>query len=373
MKPIDQEGGELFKLLRKRHIPFAVYRLPGETEVHVMIQYKSHPLRIDKLEQLPDLSGFLISPFPVNGGEDAWLLQPDLVCKPHKAMEIAGNDLETCSLFQHLPFPQNTCQTTDHQSYTSQVKQAATNIRNGDLYKVIISRNKVVQQPASFNPYHFFNDLCNAYPHAMVYFWQLPGLGSWMGATPEPLIKEQKGRIYTVSLAGTQLYQGQALEEVCWREKEIAEQAIVSRFIVQLLDKMGVEEMDITGPHNFRAGNLVHLNTGFSFLADNLRVSRGKFISALHPTPSVAGLPRSESLQLISELESYNRSYFSGLLGPMNISNETHLYVNLRCMQLFDRELVFYSGAGITSASDPEKEWMETENKMMTLLTIMHV
>jgi isochorismate synthase len=219
----------------------------------------------------------------------------------------------------------------------------------------------------------FFDNLCNAYPHAMVYYWQLPGIGSWMGATPEPLMKEQDGRIYTVSLAGTQLYQGQPLEEICWRAKEIAEQAIVSRFIVQLLDKMGVEDMGITGPHNFLAGNLVHLNTGFTFHADNLRVSRGKFVSALHPTPSVAGLPREESLQLIRKLENYNRSYFSGLLGPLQLGGETHLYVNLRCMQLFDRELVLYSGAGITENSDPEREWIETDNKMKTLLNILHV
>ena len=364
---------DIFELLRNRNIPFALFRLPYEQEVRLMIQYKSHPQKIKDLNDLPSKSGFLLAPFPVNGGEPIILLQPDLVCAPNEAMSLAGNNLKDCSLFINDRFPENSNVTTSQEEFKAQVQNAVKSISEGDLYKVVLSKNKVIDMPAGFRPESFFDQLCNAYLHAMVYYWQLPGVGSWMGATPEPLMKEQNGLVYTVSLAGTQLYQGQPLDDVCWRAKEIAEQAIVSRFIVQLLDKMGVEEMGITGPHNFLAGNLVHLNTGFSFHADNLRVSRGKFISALHPTPSVAGLPREESLQLIRRLEQYNRSYFSGLLGPLQLGAETHLYVNLRCMQLFDRELVLYSGAGITENSDPEREWYETENKMKTLLNILDV
>ncbi len=364
---------DIFELLRNRNIPFALFRLPYGQEVKLMIQYKSHPQKINDLNDLPSKSGFLLAPFPVNGGEPIMLLQPDLVCSPSEAMALVGNVLKDCSLFINDTFPANSNITTSQDEFKTQVQNAVKAISEGDLYKVVISKNKVIDKPADFRPEFFFDQLCNAYPHALIYYWQLPGIGRWMGATPEPLLKEQDGLIYTVSLAGTQLYQGQPLEDVCWRAKEIAEQAIVSRFIVQLLDKMGVEEMGITGPHNFLAGNLVHLNTGFSFHADNLRVSRGKFISALHPTPSVAGLPREESLQLIRRLEHYNRSYFSGLLGPLQLGGETHLYVNLRCMQLFDCKLVLYSGAGITENSDTEKEWIETENKMKTLLNILHV
>jgi isochorismate synthase len=364
---------DIFELLRNRNIPFALFRLPFGQEVRLMIQYKSNPLKINDLKDLPSKSGFLLAPFPVNGGEPILLLQPDLVCSPNEAMGLAGNILKDCSLFLNDTFPANSNVTTSQEEFKAQVQNAVNVISEGDLYKVVLSKNKVIDKPDGFRPEFFFDKLCHAYPHAMVYYWQLPGVGSWMGATPEPLMKEQDGMINTVSLAGTQLYHGQPLEDVCWRAKEIAEQAIVSRFIVQLLDKMGVEEMGITGPHNFLAGNLVHLNTGFTFHADNLRVSRGRFVSALHPTPSVAGLPREESLQLIRRLEQYNRSYFSGLLGPLQLGSETHLYVNLRCMQLFDRELVLYSGAGITENSDPEREWNETENKMKTLLNIFDV
>jgi isochorismate synthase len=226
--------------------------------------------------------------------------------------------------------------------------------------------------PDQFNPLLMFVELCKLYSHALVYYWQIPGAGSWMGATPEPVLIEKNGQIYTVSLAGTQLLNNQPLSEVCWREKEIAEQAIVSRFIVQLIDKLGVEKFNIIGPHNFQAGNLVHLNTGFEFDATELKIPRGEFIAALHPTPSIAGLPRDKAMQFIQMHELHSRGYYTGLLGPHRLQDETHLYVNLRCMQLFKDELVLYSGAGITGSSVPENEWDETENKMMTLLKVIH-
>ena len=348
-----------------------MYRLPGELRTQLMVQYASYPMRIADLSELPDLPGFLIAPFPVNGGEETFLLQPDLIGAPEQALDLAGDALTNCELFADLKPPLSSHISTSEEVYTHQVRQAVEAIHKGEFYKVILSKNKIIDIPEGFRPEKLFDDLCVQYPDAFVYYWQLPGAGSWMGATPEILMREVKGRISTLSLAGTQLYEHPDLEEYCWRAKEIAEQAIVSRFIVQLLDKMGVEQMGIEGPQNFRAGNLVHLATLFSFNADNLRVSRGRFIAQLHPTPAVAGLPRDESLNYIRSAEAYNRSYYSGLVGPLMTRGETHLFVNLRCMQLFDNHLVLYSGAGITGSSIPEKEWTETENKMKTLLNVI--
>jgi len=362
---------ELVELLHRRKISFALYRLPGREKLQLLVQYSSFPQRIATLDSLPDRPGFLIAPFPVNAGEGSYLLQPDLMGTPEEVLAMAGPDLEDCELFSDYPRAVCNHRSVTRAEYLQQVSEAVQAIRDSCFYKVIVSRQKVVSRPLDLQPLEFFTSLCESYPHAFVYYWQLPGVGNWMGATPEILIKESAGRIHTLSLAGTQLYEQPDLEEYGWKAKEIAEQAIVSRFIVQLLDKMGVEGMDVVGPMTLRAGNLVHLGTGFNFDSDNLRVSRGRFIQQLHPTPAVAGLPREPALHFIRSTEGYNRSYYSGLVGPVQLKGETHLYVNLRCMQLYDNELVLYSGAGITGSSNPEKEWVETENKMKTLLNVI--
>ena len=86
-------------------------------------------------------------------------------------------------------------------------------------------------------------------------------------------------------------------------------------------------------------------------------------LDLLHPTSAVCGMPLEESKKFILANESHERSFYSGYLGPVNIQNETELFVNLRCAKVFKNKLRLFSGAGITDDSIPEKEWEETELK----------
>jgi len=367
----------LFEVLHQRNIPFAWYRLPHEDNISLLIQYRSFPDKLKDIDELNDVSGFVIATFPEESNQDVYLFRPDIHIQWQDLTdEVIDKLISTLSeviIFNDFEVPVCTLVNTEKEVFTNGVQKAVEAISNKAFFKVILSKIRVESIPEQFNPLTMFAELCERYAHALVYYWQLPGIASWMGATPEPVLREKDGKIYTVSLAGTQLLGDRPLSEVCWREKEIAEQAIVSRFIVQLIDKLGISEMNIIGPHNFQAGNLVHLNTGFEFDAALLKLSRGPFIAALHPTPSIAGLPRDKAMAFIHENESHSRSYYAGLIGPYFPERETHLFVNLRCMQLFKDNLVLYSGAGITADSDPEKEWIETDNKMMTLLKVLHV
>ena len=96
-----------------------------------------------------------------------------------------------------------------------------------------------------------------------------------------------------------------------------------------------------------------------------------QLISVLHPTPAVCGFPKLEAKKFILENENYNREYYSGFLGELNIHDATDLYVNLRCMQIKNNQIHLYIGGGITKDSIPEKEWIETANKAMTMKKIL--
>ena len=61
-------------------------------------------------------------------------------------------------------------------------------------------------------------------------------------------------------------------------------------------------------------------------------------------------------------------AFYCGFLGAINLQNQTNIFVNLRCMEIFDDKLVLYAGGGITAHSDPEKEWNETVIKCQTIL-----
>ena len=84
-------------------------------------------------------------------------------------------------------------------------------------------------------------------------------------------------------------------------------------------------------------------------------------------------MPKEAAAKFISENEAHARKYYSGFIGPVNNNQDTHLFVNLRCMEIFKGHAVLYAGAGITEDSNPEKEWLETEMKFNTLLNVIDV
>ncbi|MFN6946666.1 MAG: chorismate-binding protein, partial [Cytophagaceae bacterium] len=76
---------------------------------------------------------------------------------------------------------------------------------------------------------------------------------------------------------------------------------------------------------------------------------------------------KEEASDFINKNEKIDRQYFSGYLGPVNLEDETHLFVNLRCARILPQKTVLFAGAGITKDSNPEKEWLETELKFKTI------
>jgi isochorismate synthase len=94
-------------------------------------------------------------------------------------------------------------------------------------------------------------------------------------------------------------------------------------------------------------------------------------LKLLHPTSAVCGVPKAPSLDFIDKVEGYDRSFYSGFLGPAQVGGDTHLFVNLRTVRFKDGKATFFAGAGITEDSVPAREWEETELKCDTLLKVI--
>jgi isochorismate synthase len=158
--------------------------------------------------------------------------------------------------------------------------------------------------------------------------------------------------------------------QAVWTQKEIEEQALVSRYIVNCFKKIRLREYEEVGPRTAIAGNLMHLRTDFTvdMQATNFPQLGTVMLELLHPTSAVCGMPKEPALAFIRAGEGFDRQFYSGYLGPVNIAGESHMFVNLRCVQLVAGKAILYAGAGITADSVPEKEWTETELKCQTLL-----
>jgi isochorismate synthase len=91
-----------------------------------------------------------------------------------------------------------------------------------------------------------------------------------------------------------------------------------------------------------------------------------QFIRDFHPTPAVCGVPKNAARQLYQKYENHQRDLYTGIIGWAEPEN-MHLFVNLRCMQIYQNAAALYVGGGLTQDSDPAKEWLETERKSEAL------
>ena len=357
----------------KQNIPFASYRLPLDTEIITLVQHHSLPEKLDSIQNIDKKIGFVVAPFDKTAELGTYFLEPDCVFFSNNIKDIYIQKLTENNRFLAIEKPTETAiETTASTDFIYQVNKAVTAMNDGEFHKVVLSKIRLEKLPNDFESETFFLKLCEKYPAAFVYMIQLPEVGCWMGATPEPLLVIEDERVKTVSLAGTQIATDAELDMYSWNSKEVEEQAIVTNFVEKTIQSLGINNYNKIGPANYRAANLIHLKTAFEFAQVDLNDRFSDLLNALHPTPSVGGIPKSEARDFILANEKHDRSYYTGFLGPVNINEKINIFVNLRCLQLFEKQFVLYSGAGITVSSIAENEWIETDNKMMTMMNVMN-
>lgn len=362
---------------------FAVWKLPASQAIYFAAGAETCRLRDINLEDTA--AGFLFAPFDPHEEKIFLPAQELFILGSGNHTPVNGSMLERISrkevpvvpgsaaTFHQLPF-KGTAGTTPER-YAGLVSKCRESVVEGTFEKLVPSRSKEVGLPASFDMASVFLELAKKYPAAMVSVFSSPETGTWMGATPEMLVSVDAHQVFrTVAVAGTQPFvEGSDLKSITWTQKEIEEQALVERYIIGCFKKIRLREFDEHGPRTAVAGNVVHLKTEFEVdtVATRYPQLGSVMLQLLHPTSAVCGMPMEESLRFLKANEGYPREFYSGYLGPVKINQESHLFVNLRCMQLAEGKARLYAGGGVLGDSDPEKEWQETELKMNTLLSVI--
>jgi len=359
---------EAVNICLNRNVHFVAYRLPGEHETSLIIQKDPVIHAIGKLnDHLPE-KGFLIAPFSREHNE-AWLIKPDIILHDKVSVQQleALESLPARGFEPDTGFPED----TGKAEYIRLIQDSIDQIRSGAFEKVVLSRVKSVK--GNFRPKlaAIFHALCTSYPNAFVYLFCIKGQ-CWAGATPEPFICSHRNELKTVSLAGTRTFSEKDLEISQWNNKELQEQEYVTLHIEKILKNYNIKTYNKNGPYVARAGNLLHLRTDFTFSTDSVGNRLPSLIASLHPTPAVCGMSTGKAMDFIKNSEKHNREYYAGFLGPVGFSEMIRLYVNLRCLKVYDDRLVLYIGGGITHDSVAQEEWEETEMKSETLLSVLN-
>jgi len=331
---------------KTKGLPFAMYRKPFEEHVTCIFQMDDRLYRSLNFGE----TGFVFAPFDLK--DNAVLIRIGEIQKaPFQSDKIPVGT-------PNLPSKE------DKEFHIKLVQKGIAEIEKKELGKVVLSRK--IEVDVSKTPVHIFQTLLGHYPGAFCYLFYHPRVGTWCGATPETLMRIKNLELHTMSLAATLPINGDKPPE--WGYKEVQEQKMVSTYIQERLTG-SMEYLTVGSAESVKAGNLWHLKSeirGKMFPEAKLK----DIITALHPTPAVCGVPMKAAKEFILTHENYKRTFYTGFLGELNMGaqKETHLFVNLRCMELHGTTASVFVGGGITSASNPESEWVETQNKSMTML-----
>lgn len=330
---------------------FVVYQEPDEQEV----RFLKGGLQLLDATMSPPGPGFFFAPFSADS--KAYFLVPEETDFVHyHGKEDVGRPVQ-------LPLKEAGDIRDKHLRL---VERALEDLESSRLSKVVLSR--VIEVAYRHSPSAIFHNLLRLYPEAFCYLWYAPETGLWAGATPELLGTVQDKEFRTVSLAGTQAFQGSY--RVAWGEKEQEEQHFVTTYIHNILDQY-LTGLEVSDAETIRAGELLHLRTRIRGIIRPEEFFN--LIRKLHPTPAVCGIPLEDATRFIEREEGYDREFYTGFLGPHRVFDSDHssAYVNLRCMKLSKKKARIYVGGGITLDSDPEQEWKETVAKSQTMKRVL--
>jgi isochorismate synthase len=330
------------------------------------------------------MPSFAFAPF--NPNESKFSFNADLVFKFKGDEVVDGPDLNSTPYFskdtdqgkegRKLTFYFREQKEKNVSDFSSFVQACIQKAESQQVEKIVPSKFKDVDLPENFDVVKTFNKLCEKHPNAFVSLVTSPETGTWLGASPELLVSvDAQEKFRTIALAGTQHAPANVnLKSVAWTQKEIEEQALVSRYVINCFKKIRVREYIEHGPHTVVAGSLLHLRTDYEVNMREVNFPQlgSVMLKLLHPTSAVCGMPFDPAFDFLQKHEGYDREFYSGFLGPVNFEGESKLFVNLRCMQIFDTKARIYAGAGVTADSVLEHEVEEVEMKIRTLSQILN-
>ncbi len=393
--PLKQE--ELFDRAIRADFGWVSYRLPSEDGVSV--PEPQHFIDPEAKAQRPWLEssrdGFVVAPFSLAHGPELWL-NPVVRWQGNTADSqglSAADDLldvyisSVDSLKSQVENPQEggagsigteedpeQVQSQHYIDFCKSVRQITEILQGqtsvsvpcketGPLQKVVWSRTKRLSLHPNAHPCLLFEALCKAYPTLHIVLLNHPSYGIWLGCSPETLVEKEAEHIRSMALAGTRTPSNASP----WGNKEIKEQCLVLEYLQDRFAAKAIS-LDLQETSTVQKGPVEHLLNKIEGISD---ISCYEMAHSLHPTPAVAGLPISESVEYILEKEPYRRLLYSGYWGYINKQGDGLLSVNLRCLHWENSRVTLYMGAGILPESDADAEWLETRRKSETLINIL--
>jgi menaquinone-specific isochorismate synthase len=251
------------------------------------------------------------------------------------------------------------------------VASARTSIRQGELLKVVLARDVLVEQAEPLSHRAVARRLAERYPQCWTFV-----AGGMVGASPELLVRREGPTLQSLTLAGSAPRGGDADSDralgaaLLRSHKDRWEHELAVRFVRETLSRCCSELWVDPEPFLLRLANVQHLATNVhGLLAEPLPAV--ELAGRLHPGAAVCGTPTRAALAVIGRLEGMDRGHYAAPVGWMDASGEGEWAIALRCAEVSGTRARLFAGAGIVAESDPASELEETRLKLRPVLSAL--
>ena len=243
----------------------------------------------------------------------------------------------------------------------------ADGISRGEMTKVVSSREVEFTSETPYNVASILANLVDNNPNCFIFGYEKDGR-TFVGASPEILVRHRGSEILSYALAGTAPKDGPNAwteEQLLTNTKNIIEHNIVRDRIVNTMKQI-TPHVTVGETGIMELSHLYHLRTIIT--AKDSTKSLVEWAKLLHPTPALGGEPREKALALLQEYESHERGMYAAPFGFMKDMGDGIVVVAIRSALIMDNVLYAYAGCGVVADSDADEEYAETNNKMRTIL-----
>ncbi len=251
------------------------------------------------------------------------------------------------------------------EQWRAMVRTALAAIDDGQLEKVVLAREVIVEADTPFDLPDIVRRLVSQQPGCFVY--ASDGL---VGASPELLVRRIGDDVESLPVAGTAVADGDdaSLRALAASVKDHREHRFVVDAIVEALEECCVELDAGSVPEVAVFGHVAHLATRVSGRLRTPAPSALDLARRLHPSPAVGGTPRAAAVEAIRALEGFDRGRYAGPVGWVDARGNGEWAIALRGAQLDGARARLVAGAGIVTGSEPDAEWAETQAKLEPML-----
>jgi anthranilate synthase component 1 len=259
---------------------------------------------------------------------------------------------------------------TSTSAHTRMVEKTKEHIYAGDIIQAVISRRLYTE--SKVDPLAIYEVLRALNPSQYMYNIQFNDV-KIIGSSPEALISKDKDVLHTVPIAGT-IGRGKNAKEDNKLEKELLSDEKECAEHLQLVDLARNDLAKVSYPGTVDTYELMTIQKYqkvqhiVSKIRSRTPLDGYQVLKSVFPAGTLSGAPKKRAMEIIQALETESRGPYGGGIGYFSFNGDMTFAIAIRTLFGQDNAYFAQAGGGIVADSQPEKEFVETYNKLYSIL-----